>query len=91
MTDVVCIGRNIKNSPMEEKDWKSFIDDLYNQFVDVYFYGSGTGVYKEGVEDSFCIVGVLDEVADLAQLAKKYKQESIALVKGKTKFIEASK
>ena len=35
MTDVVCIGRNVKNTPMEEFTWKSFIDELYSQFVDV--------------------------------------------------------
>jgi TPP-dependent 2-oxoacid decarboxylase len=91
MTDVVCIGRNIKNTPMEEVTWKSFIDELYSQFVDVYFYGEGKGVYKEGLEDSYCIVGVLNTETNLADLAKKYKQESIALVKSKTKFIEASK
>lgn len=91
MTDVVCIGRNIKNTPMEEKDWKSFIDELYIQFIDIYFYGEGSGIYKEGVEDSYCIVGILSVNANLADLAKKYKQESIALVKSKTKFIEASK
>lgn len=59
MTDVVCIGRNIKTTPMEEIRWQNFISDLYESFVDVYFSGGGKGIYKEGCEDSYCIVGML--------------------------------
>ena len=91
MTDVVCIGRNIKTTPMEEIRWQKFISDLYESFVDVYFSGGGKGIYKEGCEDSYCIVGMLHPGANLADLAKKYEQESIAVVSAETKFVSAKK
>lgn len=49
------------------------------------------GIYKEGCEDSYCIVGMLHPGANLADLAKKYEQESIAVVSAETKFVSAKK
>lgn len=98
MNIIVSIGRNVRNRAMSLKRWDLFRVSVSNvvrghcSFVP--FSGNGGGVWGNIGEDSFTIVGVLIDESHvspirerLAELAKEYNQESIAMTLGEVDFV----
>ena len=99
-TYVVCIGRNISNSKNElhQTEWANFIRQTYraieNFTCEIYNHGTIKGEYQGTPEDSYIITFAMlqghefELKGQFSELAQKYKQDSIALIKGKTIFIK---
>lgn len=100
MTYVVSIGRNIGSEPMSATEWSNFqrslVATLEAYGLAVVFKGEGEGIYEDEREDSFTLIAVgelslrsspLSFNASLATLAREYRQEAIAVVKGETTFV----
>lgn len=99
-TYVICIGRNISDSieELSPVDWSNFIKKTYKAVShckdEIFNYGIIAGEYNNTKEDSFVITfGMLqgrefELKGKLSELTQKYRQDSIALIKGKTTFIK---
>lgn len=95
MNAIVSFGRNVGNLPMSDKLWLQFQSDVLKvvkkECSIVYFTGVGRGLYESNPEESTTIVaeftGQMGTFQNaLTKLAKKYKQESIALTFGQPIF-----
>lgn len=95
---IVSIGRNVKNQPMANEEWDVFKamtkNCVYLRCPDIYFIGEGKGYYAGQTEDSFTIIGGLHEDAnvsnlkrELAQLARGFGQECIAVTVADPEFV----
>ena len=97
----ITLGSNVKNKPSSQHKWLSYqaiLLPLINKYAsDIHTEANGTGFYKGMIEESYIIVfsmiaGFENQLRkDLKPLAVKYGQESIAMVKGSTTFIEGIK
>lgn len=85
----ITIGRNVGEQPMPETNWKSFLWDTGRALqkrakIDgIIFSGHGLGIWGKVNESSHAYIVLADGVdesalkADLAKLAKKYRQDAI--------------
>lgn len=98
---IVSIGRNIKNQPMNSQAWDMFKaltkNIVYLRCPEIYFIGTGMGYYAGATEESFTIIGGLHEDAnmsnmkrELAELAKDFGQECIAVTVADPTFVSAA-
>ncbi len=102
MAAIVSIGRNVGDVPMDDEQWYAFKSDLvdalaFTYSTAIYFQGEGTGSFEHRPELSFTVVfderwpGNYSLEVLLKVLAARYGQESIALTRGETVFVEADK
>lgn len=103
-TTVVSIGRNLSGTytPLDSTSWQTFaaeVTALLRRLGEVFFTGFGTGFdpTTTDTEDSFTVVGSVPPTVhhelrhELAFLADRYKQSSIAVTFGDTEFVEADR
>jgi hypothetical protein len=98
-TITVSIGRNVpRHLPLTAVEWRTFRNETLatvETFGEVHFFGEGTGVYQGSTEESFTVVGTVEDIAgirrSLAILATFYRQDSIALTQGTTSFVEGAR
>jgi hypothetical protein len=96
-TITVSIGRNMGERPMSADLWRRFqrltVIAVQAFMSELYFAGEGEGIHEGRPEQSFTIVagGPLHMLPNLrlrlADLARAYRQESIALTVGTTQFV----
>ncbi len=89
MTVVVQIGNS--DDKLTQREWVQFIMDtrsLVNSLAQIHFSG---GSSPTAVWQNYCIVAEARSLNDLrsrlADLATRYRQDSIALTLGKTEFV----
>ena len=97
----ITIGSNVEDRPTSYHKWLSYqvsLLPIINKYAsDLHTEANGTGFYKGISEEAYIIVfsmiaGFENQlIKDLKPLAVKYDQESIAMVKGLTTFIEGIK
>lgn len=100
-TTVISIGRRIGTSAtMSDPAWDRFrretVEVARAHCGEVFFSGTGRGQYEGVVEESFTVIAQhpTDRAAlreRLANLARMYGQESIAVTFGVTYFEEAKR
>ncbi len=90
MTTTVSIGRNVGSKPMPAGEWRHFRDltlSVVKGRGKVHFEGVGTAENEE----SYTIVASIDDPVlienQLAALASRFEQDSIAITTGETKFV----
>lgn len=102
MATIVSIGRNLPTGgTLSEEEWAKFGTDTLRTVRayagEVFFYGTGAGIYGDEREESVTIVAGrvpnVDRIQleqDLARLADTFGQECIAVTYGRTTFAYAS-
>jgi hypothetical protein len=105
MNAVFTIGRNVGDVPMNRYDWEGFRLELQAIVVDIedlspygliVTYGDVTGYWDDVVEDSYTLTlaNVSRAAYDhhrprLEALARKYRQDAIAVTIGNVDLISA--
>ena len=103
MNFIISVGRNIGSVPMDIRRWQecqcAVLAAAQLAAKAIYFKGCGSGVYIDLAEESFTVIGELRGVGpiaamvvdalrqDLAFIASRYEQESIALTFGLPEFV----
>jgi hypothetical protein len=103
-TVIVNIGRGSEESgrKMSHYRWTDFTDELLLAVADdidtiVYTMAHGVGIWEGEVEDSFVVVASMTDTATdtlrqaLVILARKYRQDAIALTVGTVELIGGTK
>lgn len=100
----VTIGRNVKGVPMRGEKWEAYRSSLRllaHRYGRIITRAQGVGVWKGRTEETYLIVFILPPVIgqvarqvltlrqDLAELARDYQQDSIALLVGVPEFVQA--
>lgn len=79
--DTRALGRAV---PMAPERWDAFRDAVATSVDVVYGTGHGVGTWEGVSEDTFLLVGTVENVtqlrAKLAELAADYRQDAIGLV-----------
>ena len=93
-TVVVGIGRNVGDEPMSDERWADFraatADEVFFASGKLHFEGEGTGYFEGRAERSYTLVATVENPVGLyhalADLAREFNQDSIALTTGNTSF-----
>jgi hypothetical protein len=100
-TVVVSIGRGTRQGPLSAEAWRRFMGATFLAVAaraDVVFHGEGRGLYEDEVEGSYTVIATQESPLGqwryaleerLADLAKQWHQESIALtITTNTQFVK---
>jgi len=98
MNVIVSIGRNIGSEPMNNQKWDVFRglvkNEVYRYCADIYFIGTGQGLYGGTTEESFTVIGGFNEGGSklnlkraLGGLARDFGQECIAVTFANPEFV----